>query len=74
MSKLFNLNANDFAKGLLVAILSPVVTILLQSLDAGSLTFDWKMIAKVGIAAGLSYILKNFITNNNGEVAKKDVK
>jgi len=61
-SRQFTLNGRDVIKGLMVAILSPVVTILLTSLNAGSLVFDWKAIGAVALAAGLTYILKNFLT------------
>lgn len=58
----YTLNMRDVFKGLLVAILSPVFTILLTSLNAGSLVFDWKAIGAVALAAGLSYVLKNFLS------------
>lgn len=61
-SKQFSLNGKDLLRGLLVAILSPIFTILIESLNQGSLTFDWKAIAAVGLSAGLAYLLKNFLT------------
>jgi len=61
-SRQFTLNARDALKGLFVAALSPVVTIMLSSLNAGSLIFDWKLIGAGALAAGLTYILKNFLT------------
>lgn len=70
-SALFNLDRKDLLKGLLIAILSPVFTILIQSLDAGSLVFDWKYIASTALAAALTYILKNFLTP--GEVVVTQV-
>ena len=61
-SKRFSLKVPDFLKGLLVAIITPVFTILYSSLNAGSLTFDWKAIASTAGAAGLAYLLKNYLT------------
>jgi hypothetical protein len=58
----FSLNWRDFLKGLLVAVLSPVFTIIMTSLNAGELTFNWKVIGAVALAALLSYLLKNFLT------------
>lgn len=61
-SKKFSLVLNDFWKGLLVAVISPVFTIVLQSLNAGSLTFDWKAIGTTALIGLLSYLSKNFFT------------
>lgn len=61
-SKQFTINLSDFWKGLLVAVGTPVFTILLQSLNAGSLVFDWKAIVVTALAGLLSYLSKNFFT------------
>jgi hypothetical protein len=61
-SKKFTINLRDASKGLLVAVLSPVFTIALNSLNAGSLTFDWKAIGTTALAAGLGYLMKNYFT------------
>jgi hypothetical protein len=61
-SKQFSLQLNDFWKGLLVAVISPVFTIVIGSLNAGSLTFDWKAIGITALTALLAYLSKNFFT------------
>lgn len=61
-SALFSLGLNDFGKGLLVAIGGAVVAAIETSLQAGSLTFDWKAIGTAALAAGVSYLAKNFFT------------
>lgn len=61
-SSQFSLKWNDILKGLLVSIITPVFTIILTSLNAGVLTFNWKIIGATAIASGLSYLLKNFLT------------
>lgn len=61
-SEQWRLNVRDFVKGLLTAALTAPATIVLQSLDAGHLTFDWIMIGKVAIAGGIGYLIKNFLT------------
>ena len=68
----FTLNMRDVLRGLLVAVLSPVFTILLTSLDKGELTFNWKVIGAVALSAALSYFLKNFLSP--GTVVIKDEK
>ena len=64
-SKKFNLNLSDWTRGLLVAVITGPVTIIIQSLNEGTLTFNWKTIATVGLSAGLSYILKNWLLTPN---------
>ena len=71
-SSIFTLNNKDFIKGLLVAVLSSVVTILYNTIESGSLTFDWKAIGTMALTSALGYILKNLLTNSSGEFLKKD--
>ena len=61
-SSLFSLNWADVAKGLLMAVLVPVFAIITQSLQAGNLTFDWKVIGGAALAGFLGYLTKNFFT------------
>ena len=61
-SKFLALNWADIFKGLLMAILTPAVVIIQQSLEAGILIFDWKSIVTASIGGGLAYLLKNFLT------------
>lgn len=57
----FSLNTRDFLKGLLIAVLTPVITVIIQSLEAGNLKFDWTAIGVTALSAFLAYILKNFL-------------
>lgn len=61
-SNQFTLDIRDGLKGLLVAVITPVFTVIITSLEAGSLTFNWKAIAITALTAGLAYVLKNFLT------------
>lgn len=61
-SKFLSLNGKDILKGLLMAVLTPVVLIIQQSLEAGNLTFNWKQIGMAAIAGGLAYLVKNFFS------------
>jgi hypothetical protein len=61
-SKQFRLNLNDWWKGLIMAVLTPVFTIITQSLDAGTLTFNWKSIVIAAMAGMMAYLAKNFFT------------
>lgn len=61
-SKLFSVNTKDIIKGLLMAILTPAVFILQQSLEAGSLKIDWHTVLLASVAGGVGYLVKNFFT------------
>jgi hypothetical protein len=53
------LGLSDFLKGLLLAVISAVLTVVATSLDAGSLTFNWKAIGLVAASTAVSYLIKN---------------
>ena len=76
-SKLFRLNATDYLKGLLMVVLTAFVTGLYELLQSGVFSFDWvtfKPIVMTALAAGLSYLIKNFLTNSQGKFAKRELK
>ena len=62
MSDFLKLNLNDIFKGLLMAVLTPVVVIIQQSLDAGLFVFEWKSIGLAALSGGDAYLVKNFFT------------
>lgn len=57
--KQWSLQGRDFIRGLVIAVISPVFTILIQSLQAEEVTVNWKSIMNVAIIAFLTYISKN---------------
>lgn len=71
-SSFFTLNKIDFVKGLVIAILTSAITIIYNTVQTGTLVFDWKAIYTAAASAALAYILKNLLTNNNDEFLKKD--
>jgi hypothetical protein len=66
------LNTADFIKGLLMAVLSTVITIAYQTVEAGSLVFDWKTIGTMALTSALAYIMKNLLTNSQVQLFKKE--
>ena len=62
MSKFLRLDYKDLAKGLLIAILTPALLVIQQSLSEGSLVLNWDNILAVASAGGLSYLIKNFFS------------
>lgn len=74
MSNFLNLNISDLIKGFIVAFLSAALTGVITALDSGILPnlSELKAAGIVGLTAGLSYLLKNLMTNNKGEILKSD--
>jgi hypothetical protein len=71
-STFLNLNTNDFLKGLIMAVLSTVITIVYQTVESGSLIFDWKSIGTMALTTALAYIMKNLFTNSAGKFFGKE--
>jgi len=71
-STFLNLNTTDFLKGLIMAVLSTVITIVYQTVEAGSLVFDWKSIGTMALTTALAYIMKNLFTNSAGKFFGKE--
>lgn len=63
-STFMKLNWNDFLKGFKVAILTPVLPIIQQSIANGELTFNWHLIALAAAGGFVAYLTKNFFTND----------
>lgn len=59
-SKFLSLLPRDFLRGLVIAAITPVFTILGQSFSEGKFTIDWTSIWHVAAAAGFAYLAKNF--------------
>jgi hypothetical protein len=71
-SPIFTLNSSDFLKGLIMAVLSTVITVVYQTVEAGSLVFDWKAIGTMALTTALAYIMKNLFTNSTGKLFAKE--
>lgn len=61
-SKTFTLNIRDLLKGLLVSVISAVLTALLPLLQDGNFKVNWSLILTVAATTGISYLLKNFLS------------
>lgn len=71
-SALFTLVSADLLKGLIVAVLTAVVSAIYTAIQAGGFPTDWKPILLAAAGAGLAYILKNFLSNSDGQFMKKE--
>ena len=67
-SNFLSLNGNDFLKGLLMAVLVPIFTIVQQSLEAGVLTLNFKAICIAAVAGAVGYLTKNLFTASENKV------
>lgn len=70
-STIGSLNVQDFFKGLIVAVLTAIVTFLYGTIQNGEIVFDWKQIAITSLSAALAYIIKNYLTGTEGKFLKK---
>jgi hypothetical protein len=72
-SRLFSLNWKDIFNGFVSAFIFAVLTQIYQSADAGVLPTltQLKASALVGLAAGVSYLIKKFVQNQDGKFLKK---
>lgn len=68
------LNVRDLINGLVVAFLTASLTGLIATLESGALpTVDeLKTAGLSGLVAALAYLLKNLVTNSQGEVGKTE--
>ena len=73
-SQIFKLDWKDIGKGVLIAFLTVVLGGVYTSLQAGAFPTLAQLgsLAMAGLAAGLSYLLKNFFTNSDNQLAKPE--
>lgn len=62
-SKFLSLNWGDILKGLIMAVGTPALLIVQQSIASGEFVFNWKQIGMVAIAGGVGYLIKNFLSS-----------
>ena len=73
-SKFLALDWKDFSRGLLIAFLTAVLTVVINLLDTGAV-FTWvtlKPVLIAGISAALSYLLKCLATNSQDQMFKRE--
>ena len=69
-STFLKLNWQDFLKGLVVAVLTPIFPIVQQSISNGVLTFDWHLIEVAAAGGFIAYLSKNFFTDSTKAAVK----
>lgn len=61
-SNFLSLGWRDFLRGLVIAVLTPAVTIITDSLDRGEFNLNWRLIVLSSVGGFLAYLLKNLVT------------
>lgn len=72
-SAFLNLKGNDFAKGLVVAVLAAIFATLAQWFNAPGFdfaTFQWDELAKIAAGAAIAYLSKNLFSHEGKFVGK----
>ncbi len=73
-SKFLTLNWKDFSRGLLIAVLTAVLTGIINLLDTGAV-LSWltlKPVLIAGVSAALSYLLNCLATNSQDQMFKRE--
>jgi hypothetical protein len=73
-SKIFTLDLRDLVNGIFVAILTALLTGIIDILGNGAI-FDWLHIKPVliaGISAACAYLLKSLSTNSRNQLFTKE--
>jgi hypothetical protein len=66
-SKFLSLNAHDFIKGAIVAVLTPTLVLIQEVLSDGLFDLDAKKLLAVGLSGFAAYLLKNFFEGKDAE-------
>ena len=70
-SNLFRLNFLDAGRGIAVAVLAAILTYLVGALNTPGFEFsaiDWAYIVKIALTSGISYMIKNFLSDESGKL------
>lgn len=79
MSGVFNLNWKDVLNGLITSVIGALLTFFYQLIDpclsviqgiSCHVSVNWDAVLIVAVGAGLSYLVKRFGSNNQGEFLK----
>jgi len=68
---MFTINSSDLVKGLSLAVITAVIGAIQQALTNYGFDFasyDWGTIGQIAVTAGLGYIVKNYLSDENGKV------
>jgi len=61
-SGFFSLGWRDILRGLAMAVLTPIATLITNSLEKGDFTLNWHLFWLSAVGGAVAYILKNLFT------------
>ena len=70
-SSFMRLSKSDIIKGFVMAFATPILVYLADIIGVPGFTFaalDVGMLVKIGLASGLSYLIKNWLTDSKGKI------
>lgn len=62
VNKSLTIQWRDILNGLLLAVLTSVLTFLQASMQGGEFVFNWSAIGMAAVAGGLAYLIKQFVS------------
>jgi len=76
MSKFLKLNVTDVIKGAVVAAFASAVAVVGASIYAGRMPtlIEWKVAGLAASTAAVGYLIKNLLTNSQGQPFKEEPK
>ena len=69
-SQLYKVSLRDIGVGILLAVAGSVLVTIQGALQSG-VAIDWAMVLKVAEATFVSYLVKNFFSDESGKIAGK---
>jgi len=66
-SNFLSLGMRDFLRGLAMAVLTPVATLIADSIQKGEFTLNWHLVVLSAIGGASAYLVKNFLTPSDKE-------
>lgn len=73
-SPFFQLGWADLGKGIVMAAIGAVVGTVYGMINAGQFVFDWTAVWHAVLAADVTYIFKNLLTNSDDQFMAKEKK
>jgi len=74
MTKIFRLGWKDLLRGLIVAVLTALfgeIVILLKGCGLDCAADSWLNAVYIGATSGIAYLIKNFLSNEEGKFVGK---
>lgn len=67
-TNLWTIKLSDWQRALIIAVLAAPLGILYDWATITNYEFSWQGLVKGAVAGGIGYLLKNFITGQNGSL------